>query len=55
VSGLIVIVVLAVGFVGLLWWSLSLRPTRPRPDSRYRGRTYTERHDELEKARRRRP
>ncbi|MGP8161404.1 MAG: hypothetical protein ACLQGJ_09335 [Candidatus Dormibacteria bacterium] len=54
-SGLIVLAVLAAGFVGLLWWSLSLRPTRPRARSRYRGPTEIDIHDELEQARRRRP
>jgi hypothetical protein len=54
VSGLIVIGVLAIGFVALLWWSNSLRPTRPRYRSRYRGPTYLDIHDEL-KRRRHRP
>jgi hypothetical protein len=53
VSGLIVLIVLAVCFAALLWWSLSLRPTRPRPRSRYRGPTYLDIHDQLEKRRRR--
>jgi hypothetical protein len=52
VTGLIAIIVLALGFVGLLWWSLSLRPTRPRARSRYRGPTYLDVHDQLEKRRR---
>jgi hypothetical protein len=52
VTGLIVIIVLAVGFVALMWWSLRLRPTRPRARSRYRGPTYLDVHDQLEKRRR---
>jgi hypothetical protein len=52
VTGLIAIIVLALGFAALLWWSLSLRPTRPRARSRYRGPTYLDVHDQLEKRRR---
>lgn len=50
-SGLIVIVVLALGFGGLLWWGVGL-PTRPRPRSRYRGPTEIDVHDRLEQRRR---
>jgi di/tricarboxylate transporter len=52
VSGLIVIAVLALGFVALMWWSNRLRPTRPRYRSRYRGPTYLDIHDELKRRRR---
>jgi hypothetical protein len=55
VSGLIVLIVLAIGFGALLWWSVGLSPTRPRPRSRYRGTTYLDVHDQLEKQRRRHP
>jgi hypothetical protein len=54
-TGLIVLAVLGAGFAALLWWSLSLPPTRPRARSRYRGPTEIDIHDELEHARRRRP
>jgi hypothetical protein len=54
VAGLIVIGVLALGFIALMWWSLRLPPTRPRARSRYRGPTYLDIHDDL-KRRRRRP
>jgi hypothetical protein len=52
VSGLIVIAVLAIGFVALMWWSNRLRPTRPPYRSRYRGPTYLDIHDELKRRRR---
>jgi len=39
--GVIVLIVLALGVGALIWWGSFLPPTRPRPDSRYRGRTFT--------------
>jgi hypothetical protein len=42
VAGVIFLIVLAVGVGALIWWGSSLPRTRPRPDSRYRGRTYLE-------------
>jgi hypothetical protein len=41
-DGVILLLVLAVGIGVLIWWGSRLPPTRPRPDSRYRGRTYLE-------------
>jgi len=40
VAGVILLLVLAVGIGGVIWWATILPPTRPRPDSRYRGRTF---------------
>jgi hypothetical protein len=48
----IIIVALGVAIGALLWWGTGLPPTRPRPDSRYRGRTYMSVHRRLERARR---
>ena len=42
VAGVILLIVLGLGACALIWWGSSLPPTRPRPDSRYRGRTYME-------------
>jgi hypothetical protein len=50
-SGLIVLGILLLGFVALLWWSIHLPPTRPRPRSRYRGPTEIDVHQDLEQAR----
>jgi hypothetical protein len=55
VSGLIALVVLALGLGALLWWGVGLPPTRPRPRSRYRGPTEIDVHDQLEQRRRRHP
>lgn len=41
-GGVILLLVLALGIGGLILWGASMPPTRPRPDSRYRGRTYLE-------------
>lgn len=41
-DGVILLLVLAIGIGVLIWWGSSLPRTRPRPDSRYRGRTYME-------------
>jgi hypothetical protein len=41
-AGVILLLILALGIGALIWWGSSLPPTRPRPDSRYRGRTYME-------------
>jgi hypothetical protein len=39
-AGVILLLVLGAGIGGLIMWGMRLPPTRPRPDSRYRGRTY---------------
>ena len=49
--GLVILLVLALAIGVLLWWTVGQPPTRPRPDSRYRGRTYMSVHRRL----RRRP
>jgi len=48
---LTVIIIIGVGVAvgALLFWTLSIPPTRPRPDSRYRGRTYMSVHRRLER------
>ncbi len=43
-AGVILLIVLAFGIGALLWWASALPPTRPRPDSRYRGRTFMSVH-----------
>jgi len=48
----IIIVALGAGIAALLWWGSTLPPTRPRPDSRYRGRTFMSVHRRLERSRR---
>jgi hypothetical protein len=40
--GVILLLVLALGVGVLIVWGSSMPPTRPRPDSRYRGRTFME-------------
>jgi hypothetical protein len=40
VFGVILLLVLALGICFVILWGMRLPPTRPRPDSRYRGRTY---------------
>jgi hypothetical protein len=45
--GLVVLLALAVAMAGLMWWGVGLPPTRPRPDSRYRGATYMSVHRRL--------
>lgn len=47
----IIVLVIAAGIGALLWWGVALPPTRPRPDSRYRGRTYMSVHRRLERRR----
>ncbi len=42
VAGVILLIVLGLGAGALIWWGVSLPPTRPRPDSRYRGKVYME-------------
>jgi hypothetical protein len=49
VVGLIVVVVLVVAAGALIWWASALPPTRPRPDSRYRGRTFMSVHRRLQR------
>jgi hypothetical protein len=41
-AGVILLLVLGLGAGALILWGSTLPPTRPRPDSRYRGRTYME-------------
>jgi hypothetical protein len=52
-GGVILLVVLAVGVGALIWWGSSLPPTRPRPDSRYRGRTFMSVHRKVRRTRNR--
>jgi hypothetical protein len=49
VAGVFVLIVLAVLTSALLWWGTRLPPTRPRPDSRYRGRTFMSVHRRLQR------
>jgi len=51
VIGVIVVIIVALAIGALLWWGLALPPTRPRPDSRYRGRTYMSVHRRLQRRR----
>jgi len=46
-GGVILLLVLALGIGVLIVWGSSLPPTRPRPDSRHRGRTYMEVHRKI--------
>lgn len=39
-AGVILLLVLALGVGGVIFWGLTLPPTRPRPRSRYRGPTF---------------
>jgi hypothetical protein len=48
-GGVILLLVLAVGIGVLIVWGSSLPPTRPRPDSRHRGRTYMEVHRKIKR------
>jgi len=52
VVAVIVVIVLALAIGALLWWGSTLSPTRPRPDSRYRGRTFISVHRRLQRPRR---
>ncbi|MBV8528396.1 MAG: hypothetical protein JOZ75_08785 [Candidatus Dormibacteraeota bacterium] len=52
VPGVVLLIVLAVLISTVLWWGTRLPPTRPRPDSRYRGRTFMSVHRRLQKRRR---
>lgn len=45
--GVILLLVLGVGICAVILWGMRLPPTRPRPDSRYRGRTYESVHRRL--------
>lgn len=38
--GVVLLLVLAFGVGALIFWGIRLPPTRPHPDSRYRGRTF---------------
>jgi hypothetical protein len=53
VAGAILLIVLAFGIGALVWWGSSLPPTRPRPDSRYRGRTFMSVHRKIRRNKRR--
>lgn len=48
-AGIILLLVLGVGVGALILWGIRLPPTRPRPDSRYRGRTYMSVHRKLKR------
>jgi hypothetical protein len=45
--GVFILLFFAVGVGVLILWGMRLPPTRPRPDSRYRGRTYMSVHRKL--------
>jgi hypothetical protein len=47
VVGLIILSVIAVGMAAVMWLAVGSPPTRPRPDSRYRGSTYMSVHRRL--------
>jgi hypothetical protein len=47
--GVALLLVLALGIGALIIWGMRLPPTRPRPDSRYRGRTYMSVHRRLKR------
>jgi hypothetical protein len=47
--GVVVVIVLAVLLGAVLLWGIGLPPTRPRPDSRYRGRTFMSVHRKVQK------
>jgi hypothetical protein len=47
--GVILLLVLGAGIGALIMWGMRLPPTRPRPDSRYRGRTYMSVHRRLKR------
>ncbi|HYM51449.1 MAG TPA: hypothetical protein VET65_12885 [Candidatus Limnocylindrales bacterium] len=49
----IVLILLALGIGGLLWWGSRLPPTRPRPRSRHRGETLMDVHQRLQRPRKR--
>ncbi|HEX6538364.1 MAG TPA: hypothetical protein VF155_04205 [Candidatus Dormibacteraeota bacterium] len=48
-AAVIVLIVLAVLIGAVLLWGTTLPPTRPRPDSRYRGRTFMSVHRRLQR------
>lgn len=50
-TGVVIVIVLAVLMGAVLWWGTGLPPTRPRPDSRYRGRTFMSVHRRLQRRR----
>jgi hypothetical protein len=45
--GVYLLLILGIGVGALILWGIRLPPTRPRPDSRYRGRTYMSVHRKL--------
>lgn len=49
VPGVVLLVALAVLISAVLWWGTRLPPTRPRPDSRHRGRTFMSVHRRLQR------
>lgn len=49
VAGIILLLVLGAGTGALILWGIRLPTTRPRPDSRYRGRTYMSVHRKLKR------
>lgn len=50
-AAVVIVVVLAVLIGAVVWWGVRLPPTRPRPDSRYRGRTFMSVHRRLQRRR----
>lgn len=49
-AGVIFLLVLAFGVGAIIWWASVLPPTRPRPDSRYRGRTFMSVHRKVKRS-----
>ena len=49
VTGVILLLVCGAGIGALILWGMRLPPTRPRPDSRYRGRTYMSVHRKIKR------
>jgi hypothetical protein len=54
VIGLIGLILLVIAIGALMGFAIDSPPTRPRPDSRYRGRTFMSVHRRLPSRRRRR-
>lgn len=48
-TGWIILIVILAAAALLIVWGSGLPPTRPRPDSRYRGKTFMSVHDKLQR------
>ncbi|MGH7686386.1 MAG: hypothetical protein ACREN2_06180 [Candidatus Dormibacteria bacterium] len=53
-AGVVLVIVIAVVIGAMLLWGIGLPATRPRPDSRYRGRTFMSVHRRLQRPPKRR-